>query len=104
MKIETTAGRRIITRDTEIGENLLFFFYKTGHTQTFSTGNFSRGVPTCCHSIYAIPIQKIAKGTTHALTTLADLHTRGGNRLHSQLPSECDYLLRVLEFMAIILL
>ena len=29
---------------------------------------------------------------------------RGGNQLHSHLPSECDYLLRVLEFMAIILL
>ena len=27
MKIETTAGRRIITRDTEIGENLLLFFF-----------------------------------------------------------------------------
>ena len=30
--------------------------------------------------------------------------SRGGKRLHSQLPSECDYLQRVLEFMAIILL
>ena len=30
------------------------------------------------------------------------LSTRGGTRLHSQLPNECDYLPRVLEFMAII--
>ena len=29
---------------------------------------------------------------------------RGGNLLQSRLPSECDYLLKVLEFMAIILL
>ena len=28
--------------------------------------------------------------------------TRGGTRVHSQLPNECDYLPRVLEFMAII--
>ena len=27
---------------------------------------------------------------------------RGGTRVHSQLPNECDYLPRVLEFMAII--
>ena len=27
---------------------------------------------------------------------------RGGTRVHSQLPDECDYLPRVLEFMAII--
>ena len=32
------------------------------------------------------------------------MYWRGGNRLHSQLPSECDYLLRVLKFMVIILL
>ena len=30
--------------------------------------------------------------------------TSGGNLLQCQLLSECDYLLRVLEFMAIILL
>ena len=30
------------------------------------------------------------------------LDIRGGTRLHSQLPNECDYLPRVLEFMAII--
>ena len=28
--------------------------------------------------------------------------TRGGTREHSQQPNECDYLPRVLEFMAII--
>ena len=28
--------------------------------------------------------------------------SRGGTRVHSQLPNECDYLPRVLEFMAII--
>ena len=27
---------------------------------------------------------------------------RGGTRVHSQLPNECNYLPRVLEFMAII--
>ena len=27
---------------------------------------------------------------------------RGGTRVHSQLPNECDYLRRVLEFMAIV--
>ena len=30
------------------------------------------------------------------------LLSRGGTRVHSQLPNECDYLRRVLEFMAII--
>ena len=33
---------------------------------------------------------------------LSTLGTRGGTRVHSQLPNECDYLPRVLEFMAII--
>ena len=28
--------------------------------------------------------------------------SRGGTRVHSQLPNECNYLPRVLEFMAII--
>ena len=37
------------------------------------------------------------------ITTMND-GIRGGNRLHSHLPSECNYSLRVLEFMAITLL
>ena len=39
---------------------------------------------------------------THPRVTRAHIYTRGGTWLHSQLPNECDYLPRVLEFMAII--
>ena len=37
-----------------------------------------------------------------ALRRQQRVNTRGGTRVHSQLPNECDYLPRVLEFMAII--
>ena len=49
------------------------------------------------HTCGALP----ATGVRFDQVTIA---TSGGNLLLSQLPSECDYLLRVLEFMAIILL
>ena len=34
----------------------------------------------------------VAYGRTTTDVTLGPIKTRGGNRLHSQLPSECDYL------------
>ena len=39
----------------------------------------------------------------HKLLTLLRVLTSAGNLLQDQLPSECNYMLRALEFMAIIL-
>ena len=36
------------------------------------------------------------------IIAMLNIATRGGTRVHSQLPNECDHLPRVLEFMAII--
>ena len=46
---------------------------------------------------------KVELAPSHKLLTLLRVLTSAGNLLQDQLPGECDYLLRALEFMAIIL-
>ena len=53
-------------------------------------------------SLKKIP-SKVELAPSHKLLTLLRVLTSAGNLLQDQLPGECDYLLRALEFMAIIL-